>query len=58
MNIIIYKTESGDITKSITCPEDMVEIQYDHETENFMEHDRVDDALYKVDLSTMQIVPI
>lgn len=58
MNIVIYKIDSGAIIKSISCPEDMVSIQYDHETENFIEHDRVDDTAYKVDLNTLEIIPV
>jgi hypothetical protein len=58
VNIIIYETDSGKIIKSMTCPEEMISIQYDHETQNFLEHDRVDDTLYKVDLNTLEIIPV
>lgn len=48
MNIVVYNLGSGEITRSITCPDDMVPFQYDHETENFLEHDRVNDALFYI----------
>lgn len=58
MNIIIYETDSGKIIKSMTCPEEMISIQYDHATQNFLEHDRVDDTMFKVDLNTLEIIPV
>ena len=48
MNIIIYEVKSGQITRSVTCPDNAVPLQYNHETENFLEHDRIDDALFYV----------
>jgi len=48
MNIVIYKLDSGEITKNVTCPEEMVSLQYDHETEDYIEHDTVDDSLFYV----------
>jgi hypothetical protein len=48
MNVVIYKLASGEIIKSVTCPEDMVPLQYDPETEDYLEHDRVNDALFYI----------
>lgn len=48
MNIVIYKLDSGEITKNVACPEEMVSLQYDHETEDYLEHDTVDDSLFYV----------
>jgi hypothetical protein len=50
MNLIIYLQATGQILRSVTCPEDMIALQYDPATEAYLEHDRVDDAfLYIVD---------
>jgi hypothetical protein len=48
MNIVVYKLDSGQITKNVACPDEMVSLQYDHETENYLEHDSVNDALFYV----------
>lgn len=57
INIVIYKTSNGDITRCVTCPAEMADLQVE-DGEAWLEHDRVDDTLYKVDLQTMEIVPI
>ena len=56
-NIVIYNVIDGDIVRCVTCPEGMVEIQC-RTGEAYIEHDRIDDTLYKVDLETLQIVEI
>ena len=56
-NIIIYNVVDGDITRCVTCPQSMVDIQC-NAGEAYIEHDRIDDTLYKVDLETLQIVEI
>lgn len=48
MNVVIYKISSGEILRCVTCPEDMVTFQYNSETESFIEHDRVDDAVFYI----------
>lgn len=57
MNIVIYKLDSGNITKNVSCPEDMVSLQYDHETENYLEHAAVDDSLFYVVDGEVQPIP-
>lgn len=57
MNIIIYKLDSGRITKNVSCPEEMVSLQYDHETENYLEHAVVDDSLFYVVDGEIQPIP-
>lgn len=56
-NYIVYSTIDGDIRVNIQCiPEDIaVQCQ---PNEAWMEHAPVDDSAFKVDLSTMEIVPI
>lgn len=50
MNLIIYAQATGQILRSVSCPEDMIALQYDPATEAYLEHDQVDDAvLYIVD---------
>lgn len=51
MNIIIYKINSGQIIKSMNCPEEMIPIQYDFETENYLDIGnlpQIDDSLFYV----------
>lgn len=48
MNIVIYKLDSGQIIKNMACPEEMISLQYNHDTEGYLEHDTVDDSLFYV----------
>lgn len=48
MNIVVYNIASGEIMRSVTATENMVPLQYDHELENYIEHDQVDDALFYI----------
>lgn len=48
MNAVIYNIESGEILRCVTCPKDMISLQYDHSSENFLECDRVNDSLYYI----------
>ena len=57
MNIVVYKKDSGQITKNVACPEEMVSLQYDHETEGYLEHDSVNDALFYVVDGQIQPLP-
>jgi hypothetical protein len=57
VNIVIYKLDSGQITKNVACPKEMVSLQYDHETENYIEHDVVDDSLFYVVDGEVQPIP-
>lgn len=57
IEIVIYNTSDGDITRCVTCPTDMADLQVG-EGEAWLEHERVDDTLYKVDLSTLEIVSV
>ena len=56
-SIIIYNIATGDIVRCISCPESMIESQT-NSGEGFIEHDRVDDTAYKVDLNTLEIIPV
>lgn len=56
-NYIVYSTIDGDIRVNIQCVPDEIELQC-KENEAWMEHDPVDDSAYKVDLETLEIVPI
>ncbi len=55
-SIVIYEAATGIIVKCVTCPDSMIDIQCGN-GEAYIEHDRVDDADYKVDLDTLTIVP-
>jgi hypothetical protein len=55
MNIVIYKIASGEIRCSATCVEEMLGLQYNPETENYLEHSLVDDSMFYV--VSDQIVP-
>lgn len=47
MNYIIYDIASGSILKSLSCPEDMIELQIDDST-SYIEHERVDDSKFYI----------
>lgn len=56
-NYIVYSIIDGDIRVNIQCiPEDIA--MQCGPNESWMEHIPVDDSAYKVDLSTLEIVPI
>ena len=57
INMVIYKTSDGDILRCVTCPEDMVNIQLG-DGESWIEHEKVDDTQFKVNLDTGEIVPV
>jgi len=57
INMVIYKISDGDILRSVSCPEDMVDIQIG-DGESWIEHEKVDDTQFKVDLATGEIVPV
>ena len=54
-NLIIYDTATGDIIRCISCPESMAESQVGA-GEAAIEHERVDDSLWRVDLQIKQLV--
>ena len=45
------------IVKSVTCKEEDAPLQCGPD-QAWMEHEPVDDSLYKVDLNTLDIIPI
>lgn len=57
IQIVVYSTIDGIISKSVTCQEQDAALQCGP-NEAFIIHEPVDDALYKVDLETLEIVPI
>ena len=56
-NYIVYNTLDGDIRVNVQCTEDEIQLQC-HANEAWMEHIPVDDSAYKVDLETLEIIPI
>lgn len=56
-NYIVYSTIDGDIRVNIQCIPEDIQIQC-RDNEAWMQHPFVNDAEYKVDLTTMEIVPI
>lgn len=48
MNYIVYDTNSGRILRSVTCPPDMIQLQYDASESAHIEHTMVDDTQYYV----------
>lgn len=57
IEIIVYSTIDGLIFKSVTCRESDAPLQC-MENQAWMQHSPVDDSAFKVDLSTLEIVPI
>lgn len=57
IEIIVYSTIDGTIIKSVTCKESDAPFQC-MENQSWMQHAPVDDSAFKVNLSTMEIVPI
>jgi hypothetical protein len=57
IEIIVYSTIDGMIFKSVTCKEEDASLQCGPD-QAWMEHKPVDDSLYKVDLNTLDIIPI
>jgi hypothetical protein len=56
-NYIVYSTIDGDIRVNIQCTPEDIGIQCG-ENEAWMAHEFVNDAEYKVDLNTLDIIPI
>lgn len=57
MNIIVYNITTGIISRCVSCPPDM-EAEQCGVDEAYIEHEWVDDSKYKVDLDTLDVVPI
>lgn len=57
IEIIVYSTVDGMIFKSVTCKEEDAPLQCGSD-QAWMEHAPVDDSMYKVDLNTLDIIPI
>lgn len=57
MKYIIYSTIDGDIRCNVSCTTEDIEFNC-RENETWMEHEWVDDSKYKVDLATLEVVPI
>lgn len=57
IEIIVYSTIDGIIFKSVTCKEEDAPLQCGPD-QAWMEHAPVDDSMYKVDLNTLDIIPI
>ena len=55
--IIVYLASSGQITRCISCPEGMEEIQCNPD-EDWIEHPAVDDTEWKINPETKQLEPI
>jgi hypothetical protein len=56
-NYIVYSTVDGDIRVNIQCVADDIQMQCGS-NEEWMQHSYVDDSLFKVDLNTLEIIPI
>ena len=56
-NYIVYSTIDGDIRVNIQCIPEDIQMQC-LENETWMEHEYVNDSLYKVDLNTLDIIPV
>jgi hypothetical protein len=50
-NYIIYDKLSGDIIKNVSCGENIITLQISS-NQLFIEHDKVDDNVYKINLDT------
>jgi len=47
MKYLVYNKLSGQIVKSVNCPESMIDLQVD-ESSSYIEHDSVDDSEYYI----------
>ena len=56
-HFVTYDKATGMIHRCGICPDGDFEIQA-NESEGVIEHERVNDTEYKVDLSTLEIIPI
>lgn len=56
-SILVYRVSDGDILRCVICPVGMEDHQC-NDGEAWIAHDRVDDATNKIDLNTMQVVPV
>lgn len=56
-SIIVYSLTDGDILRCVICPDGMEALQC-HDGEAYIEHERVNDVLYKIDLTTLEIIPV
>jgi len=56
-NYIVYSTVDGDIRVNIQCIAEDIQMQCGP-NEEWMQHVYVDDSLFKVDLNTLEIIPI
>lgn len=54
INIIIYLDSDGTITRCVSCPESMEDIQC-VEGESWIQHDRVDDTIWRVNPVTKEL---
>lgn len=57
IHLVIYNTLDGSILRCVTCPESMAQEQCSAE-ESWLVSPPVDDNLFKVDLETLEIVPV
>lgn len=55
ISMVIYKISDGDILRCVNCPEGMVDIQLG-DGEAWIQHEKVDDTQFKVNLETGEIV--
>lgn len=55
MNIIIYNLSTGEITRQMSVPADLVELQLGP-NESYIEHDRVDDTAFNIDTLNEEVV--
>jgi hypothetical protein len=56
INMVIYNISDGNILRCVTCPEEMADIQFGA-GEAWIEHEKVDDTQFKVNLETGEIFP-
>ena len=57
INIVIYKISDGDILRCVSCPEEMADLQL-NTGEDWIEHEKIDDTQFKVNLETSEIIPV
>lgn len=55
MRYLIYDIKTGKAEKSISCPPELIYIQYDNTTQNFIESDEQSNAVF---IESNKIVPI
>ena len=57
MKIVVYNKNSGLISKTVDCAESLADLQCEADELWIETTEFIDDSTYKIDLSTLSVVP-